>query len=277
MRRTSLPVIITLAALAAAGCHGNSSTGADSAPARQYGAAVLVGGGTARAYFQPGAAGAAPLEIGIALDEAALQGLPTAAEAPPQAMGSFSYVLPLPPSMPTPYAVVQLNWNPAGHPPAGVYDDPHFDFHFYTISPAQRDAIVPSDPAFAAKAGNLPSGDLVPPGFMVLPPPPAPVDAVPMMGVHWLDLASPELQPPGSPNRKPFTRTFIYGSWDGAFIFEEPMVTRATLLAHTDETIPIATPARYAVPGYYPAAYRLAWDASHHEVRVALVNLVLRP
>ena len=39
--------------------------------------------------------------------------------------------------------------------------------------------------------------------------------------------APPELQPP--PAGKTFTETFIYGSWDGKFIFLEPMITKAYL------------------------------------------------
>ena len=275
---TALGALAGLGTLSFAACDGKSTTGSDDLPALQYGAAVQIGAGKARVYVQPSAtAGAAPLEIGIALDDGALQGLPTADQAPPQAMGSFSYVLPLPAGMPAPYGVVQLNWNPGGHPPPGIYDAPHFDFHFYTVSPAERDAVLPSDPAFAAKAGHFPGAEFIPPGYMVLPPPPAPIDAVPMMGVHWLDVAAPELQPPTSPSHAAFTRTFIYGSWDGKFTFLEPMVTRAFLLTHGDVTVPIATPAKYAAAGYYPSSYRVSYDARLHETHVALTKLVHRP
>ena len=56
--------------------------------------------------------------------------------------------LDLPAKNPTQYKFVQFDWNPAGHEPAGVYDLPHFDFHFYTVSrrsaeldPAERSAV----------------------------------------------------------------------------------------------------------------------------------------
>ena len=60
------------------------------------------------------------------------------------------------------------------------------------------------------------------------------------MGVHWIDVRSPELQGLlGKPERaKPFTATFIHGAWNGKFIFDEPMVTRAHLLAKKSATDP---------------------------------------
>jgi len=43
------------------------------------------------------------------------------------------------------------------------------------------------------------------------------------MGLHWLDIASPEL------NGAEFRYTLFYGSWDGRIIFDEPMITKALL------------------------------------------------
>ena len=37
---------------------------------------------------------------------------------------------------------------------------------------------------------------------------------------------------------RPFTRTFIHGSWDGQIIFWEPMITRAHIVAKKDATDP---------------------------------------
>jgi hypothetical protein len=106
------------------------------------------------------------------------------------------------------------------------------------------------------------------------------------MGLHWLDVRSPELQGmAGNPaGFKPFTKTFIYGSWDGQYIFDEPMITRAYLVekraateaAVRDEIIPVPTAQRYSPAGYYPSAYRIAWDAQAKEYRVALVQLSWR-
>jgi hypothetical protein len=236
---------------------------------RQYGAPVNVGDGLARTYVVLDAkSGNTPLELGIALDASALQGLPTGGES--------SFLLPLPQKAPAPYQLVELDWNPNGHPPAGVYTVPHFDFHFYTISLAQRNAIDPSNPQYAAQASNLPTGGYVPPFYIVPGPPPA--LAVPHMGLHWFNVHAPELQNMlGHPELyQPFTKTFIYGSWNGQFIFYEPMITRAYLLTQPDVTTPISVPSLYPQPGYYPTAYRVTYDAQTKQYLVALTSLTWR-
>src|SRR5690606_9252241 len=197
-----------------------------------------------------------------------------------------TFLLDLPEQDALPFRFVELNWNPSGHEPAGAYEGvPHFDFHFYTISKGEREAIVPADPEYRAKANRLPADEYVPAFNVALAPPgvePADV-AVPMMGVHWTDVRSPELQGLlGNPDAaRPFAATFIHGSWDGSWIFWEPMITRAHILskkgaadpAVRDEIIPIPTPERYQVPGYYPGAYRITWDAEAREYRIALTQL----
>jgi hypothetical protein len=293
--RTILASAVLLAAMPLAGCNDSvfgdtgtpdlSQSGTAPGTHRQYGTPLKVGDGQARAYVVLDAKrGNAPLEIGVALSERAMEGLPAPMPHGGGGAGGHAHVdtheflLPLPAQNPTPFKLVEMNWNPAGHEPPGIYDIPHFDFHFYTISKAERDAIVPSDPAFATKAANFPQAAYVPAGFMVLPPPPAPVSAVPVMGVHWSDLSAPELQGAlGKPDAyRPFTKTFIYGSWDGRFTFWEPMITRAYLLTKPDVTVPISIPARVAAPGYYPAAYRVTYDAKAKEYRIALTQLAQR-
>src|SRR5690348_14444530 len=41
----------------------------------------------------------------------------------------------------TGFTVLGLDWNPQGHPPPGIYDVPHFDFHFYYIPDSYRTTI----------------------------------------------------------------------------------------------------------------------------------------
>ena len=284
--------LATLAPFALAACSDNPTADAptsrpDRVPAeavgtfRHYGAPLTVGAGKARAYVVlDERASNRPLEVGVALDAAALESLPT--PAAPQPGGghnhadSHEYLLTLPNGHGTQYQFITLDWNAAGHEPPGVYDLPHFDFHFYTISQAERNAIDPADPQFGAKAARFPASAYVPPRYMVLPPPPAPVNAVPRMGVHWLDVASPELQAPTSPNHKAFTHTFIHGSWDGHFIFDEPMITRAFLLTTPDLTVPLPQSAQVEKAGYYPTTYRITYDATAREYRIALGSLVKR-
>jgi len=284
-RRALALTLLTTAALG--GCQ--AASGADTPAVRTtYGNPVTIGRGTLRSYVTE--RDGAPAELGVAFSEGALEGLPTTGEGHHGGAGPVhQYDLTFPTANIAPFRFVEVNWNPMGHEPAGVYQDvPHFDFHFYTVSKAERDAIVPSDPAYAVKANAVPTGDYVPPFALQLGPPgatPAEV-AVPKMGVHWVDARSTELQQIlGKPEAyQPFARTFIIGSWDGRFHFWEPMITRAHMLAKKsataaavrDELIPISVPSRYHVPGYYPTAYRITWDDQAREYRVALAGLTPR-
>ena len=284
--------LATLAPLALAACSNTPNTEApspqtDRVPAevagtyRHYGTAHTLGAGKARAYVVLDEQNNnRPLEVGVALSAGALDQLPAPAAPLPGGghnhADSHEYLLTLPAGHGTRYQFIKMDWNAAGHEPPGIYDVPHFDFHFYTISQAARLAIDPDDPAYATKAARFPAPAYVPPRYMVLPPPPAPVEVVPRMGVHWLDVTSPELQPPTSPSHRPFTHTFIHGSWDGHFIFDEPMITRAFLLSKPDITVPLPQAAEVEAPGYYPTTYRILYDASAREYRIALGSLVKR-
>ncbi len=257
---------------------------------RQYGKPVKVGNGTVRTYVVIDQKnGGRPLEVGVAMSEKAMDGLPAAAAAgaghEDMAMTMHMYLLDMPARNATPYRFVQFDWNPAGHEPEGIYTLPHFDFHFYTVDRAVRSSIVPSDPLYAAKAANFPAQEFRAPFYAIAAPPQVPPAAlaVPEMGLHWSDMRSPELQGAiGNPDGfRPFTKTFIHGSWDGQFIFEEPMITRdymlakrhATSASERDEIIPIPVPAQRQVDGYYPSAYRITYDAKAKEYRVALTQL----
>ena len=271
----------------------DSATGAIAADptTRQYGAATSLGKGTARTYVTSDASGS-PIEIGVALDEGALESLP-APMAMPQTHGdgmehvdSHVYDLMMPAANATQYTFVELDWNPVGHIPEGVYDQPHFDFHFYTVDKSVRDGIDPTrmtKEQYLAKSGSLPPKEEWRPSFAALSPPGTPVLAVPRMGTHWVDIRTPELQAlfgKAEAYRK-FTTTFIHGSWDGQFIFDEPMVTRAFILsrkaaaseAQRDSVIPLAAPQKYGKPGYSPGAYRVTYDAQLKEYHIALTQL----
>jgi hypothetical protein len=277
----------------------------------RYGAEQAMGNGTVRTYVTLDPADQArPLEVGVAISESALDGLPAPRPMPaaaPSADGhgaggaqdgghamhaeidSHTLLLELPAGNPTPYTFVELNWNPAGHEPNGVYDEPHLDFHFWTESKALRASIVPSDAAYGTKAGTLPAEEYRMPFYLdagTAAKAPAVAVAVPLMGMHWLDVRSPELQGlAGHPEKQQrFTTTFIYGSWDGRFVFAEPMITRAHIVAKRtaqdpavrDEVIPVSAPARVQRPGYHPTAYRIAYDPAAREYRIALTGLERR-
>jgi hypothetical protein len=237
-----------------------------------YGAAQALGQGTARTYVTLDNAGK-PASLGVAISESAMGTLPQHPHPSMPSAAMLTLTFPAEAAS-TGYDHVMLDWNPAGHEPEHVYTHPHFDFHFYQVTPAERDQMHPGNPEFGPKSGVFPSAEYVPAGFVAG----SAAAAVPLMGMHWLDTSSPELQPP--PNGKTFTSTFIYGSYDGRFIFVEPMITKAHI--ETTKTRPegyrytLSLPAKVARTGAYPGAYTITWNAAAQEYRVALEALVAK-
>jgi hypothetical protein len=230
------------------------------------GDAVTLGNGTAHAYLTMN--GNEPVELGIAISKEAMATLPAAKmgnhndHVPGETF--FPNLLPLPKNNVTQYKLIELDWNPMGHEPEGIYNKPHFDFHFYLIDRGEWETITPEDPQFQQKGTLAPAAEYVPAGYIA----PMPL-VVPKMGLHWLNPASAELS-----QKAPFTTTFIYGSWNGKFIFTEPMITKAFIEETKDTTIAIPVAQKYQIPGYHPSSYRLRFDEASQEYRIALTGFV---
>jgi hypothetical protein len=221
------------------------------------GPVVKLGKGTAYAWVQMGK-GQTPKAVGATFTDAALADIE-------ELLHEESLVLPFPRQVAgTPFDHVYLNWNPNGHPPEHVWGKPHFDVHFYMMSPADRDAIAESDPAYMAKFAKDPAAELLPAGYVKAPEP------VPAMGAHWVDPATPEF------NGKDFTYTLIYGAWNGKVTFIEPMITRAVFDARKPIIASVKQSSAVEVSGLYPTQYRIEFDAAAGEHRVILENMVAR-
>src|SRR5690242_16012392 len=115
MKPSSAISIIAVACAAAAfiACTSDSEiTAADSDPI-QYGASQTVGNGTVRTYIvvdrdNP----STPVEVGVALSESAMDGLPAGVASSDPMANMHMYTLALPAQNPTPYKFVQFDWNP---------------------------------------------------------------------------------------------------------------------------------------------------------------------
>jgi len=140
----------------------------------------------------------------------------------------------LPKDAPAPFSFIMLDWNPHGHPPAHIYDKPHFDLHFYMTPETEVMRYMDS-----TKMMINPAADYLPANYIGANP-------VPMMGKHWMDATSGEL------HGQPFTQTFLYGSYNGQVVFYEPMVTLDFLKNTSDFQRPIPQPAKFQKAGYYP-------------------------
>lgn len=250
MKRLVGRFVPAAAALVAVSATAMSGTAAEAAAKARRGEVyrgneVSIGKGIAQVVVRTDAAGK-PRSVAVMLTQGVLKGLPTVLNKK-NSEGEWDYALPMPTKGPkTGYTHVVIDWNPHGHPPPHVYTVPHFDFHFYTMSPEEVDKIAfsgPKDPAVSVSDAKL-----VPPGYKVIPD-----TAVNKMGVHAVDLGAPEFK------GKPFTATFIYGYYKNRLTFVEPMVTHAFLQSRPKLAQAIATPAAYSLPGYYPTRYSVRY------------------
>ncbi|WP_432697545.1 DUF5602 domain-containing protein [Marinobacterium sp. YM272] len=253
-----VPVALALAVALLAGC-ATSSKDAEMSGTFE-GPPVAIGQGQAWTFVTLDEQGKAQT-LGIRLSEEALSGLP--ADVPPS--GAWEYDLQLPAEAAAlGYDHVTLDWNPHGHIPEGVYDSPHFDFHFYAIDHSARDEIT-LDAASLERARKAPETDYMPEGY-ALPP----GTEVPKMGAHAIDPSSSEF------NGEPFTKTFIYGFYDGKVIFVEPMMTLDYLASRPDESIPVKQPAAYEKGFAYPTSYGIRFDKMGKRYEVTLEGLARR-
>lgn len=215
----------------------------------------MLGGGVARTFVSATKSGEL-MEIGVALSEKVLIAL--------MKDGGETYmkVLQLPKQFNiAPFQHVLMDWNSHGHEPEFLYGLPHFDFHFYTISSEEREAIT-------GLPGNVmdpepPASQYLPMGYIQTP------GRVPAMGTHWVDPTSPEFQQGGV-----FTRTMIYGSNSGEVIFIEPMITLDYLLNGAKGAFPIKQPAAFAQTGHYPTQYSIRYDSQRKDYIVSLMSFV---
>lgn len=231
---------------------------------------LRLGQGTAQAFVTLDVGGK-PIALGVRFAEAALTGLP----AEPPRVGTvpqewdphkgWDYILGLPrEAAETGYTHVYLNWNPNGHAPSGIYDVPHFDVHFYLISSEERERITPTEQNLARArkqppASQMPAGYFLPRGTKV-----------PRMGAHAINPAADEF------NKKPFTKTFVYGFYDGRMIFLEPMIAKAFLETRPNVSEPIKLPKTYALHAYYPIRYSVKYDPASKQYAVSLEGLTRR-
>ena len=279
---------LLLFALALAGLPGCASTPTDSRGARSLGWSTPLGNGAATSYVELDEQGT-PKAIGVLFSAKALDGLPAHSDnhrcfartkdgeidGSTKCQHTYEHVLPLPDAVARradiPFKWVLLNWNPAGHIPPGVYDVPHFDVHFVMAPIAEVFAIEPGPcgPEFVRcdqfRIGKKPlPPNYVPAGYRD-------VDAVvPAMGNHLVDLTGPEF------NKQPFTRSWIYGVYDGKMIFYEEMVTRAHLLATRDACVSVKSPNAVDTRGFYPTRSCLRRDAATGAYTVSMEGFVLR-
>lgn len=205
-----------------------------------------------------------PERIGISLTEKALTSVPAGNGHGGHAHGtSNNWVVKFNPvaGAVIPFNHVGMNWNPNGHEPEHIYDKPHFDFHFFSMTPEEV-VVIPVYEADSTKFNNWPAAEYFPETYF------NPGGGVPLMGAHWVDVTSGEF------NGKPFTETFIFGSYNGKVTFYEPMITQEFLKSQNNYERDIPTPVRFQESGWYPTKMRIL---KHEGVTdIVLDNFVYR-
>ncbi len=230
-------------------------------PDTYYGPQVTIGNGTARSYFVVATDGT-PLSLGVEITDNAFTNLPT--DPLNFAASTFQVSIDQRAKDLTPYDRLEVEWNVNGHEPPGIYNLPHFDFHFYEMTTAEQNAIPPYQ-VDSSKFNILPPAGYIPAGYVRSP------GGVPQMGVHWVDVSSPEF------NGQPFTYTMIYGSYNGKVVFLEPMVTMAYLKSSSTFEKEIRQPLQFSPANkWYPTTYTVYKNASSGNHYVELKNFVKR-
>ena len=237
----------------AGGCSSDSTANLLDLSRTIDGSSLPLGQGNIRSWVRLGRGGSVTA-IGVTFGEAALAGLPAV---------SKEYLLTLPAeAASTPFKEIAVNWQANGHPPPGIFDKPHFDFHFYMMDENGRNAVVPSN---AATIQQAPAPELVPKDYVADP------YFVPRSGVHYTDPTTPEF------HGQPFTQDFIYGFAFAKMAFVEPMVTTAYLATKPQFSAALKLPQSYSPTGlYYPTSYAITYDGSKQEYTVSLEGMTIR-
>ena len=222
-------------------CHKNKE---DVSNGTYKGPEVQVHGGKAWTWIQLNNEGK-PQQLGISISDQALNSVPIGGGAGGHNMHENMWTLKFHQKASiTPFNHLGLGWNPNGHEPEHIYDKPHFDLHFYMMTPEEVATIPPYEQA-AAKFDNWPSAAYFPATYF------NPGGGIPQMGTHWVDVTSGEF------NGQQFTQTFIHGSYDGKVTFWEPMITLEFLKNNSNYERSLPQPAKFQKTGYYPTKLRV--------------------
>ncbi len=201
------------------------------------------------------------LDAGVMVPLASVTNAPKEAEMAWPPVASATLTIPPVAQQKTGLKQFTMYWEAHGHPPA-PYMTPHFDFHFYGITPGELAAIDCTDvsrPSVLPPGYSLPDQELPPAMAEMIGVQTLVGICVPQMGMHALPTA--ELA-----SATPFRGTMVIGYYGGRQIFLEPMITRAMLMEEESFDLPI--PPIPAAAGNYPRAFRADYDSQRQAYRL---------
>ena len=240
--------------LGIAGCAGSGDAPAAGSQTT-YGSPSAVGDGTARSYITRDANGV-PTAVGVEITEGARANLPV---SPPPTFAK-EYILDTASQLAaTPFTGVSIYYT-AGHPPAEVYEKPHYHPIFYLAPAAERAGIL-----FNGDPGAAPPASAVPAGYV------SEHFVLPGLGDVYASPTNPATQ------SLPFNSTdYDFGYFNGKMSSINLTVTQDWLNLHGKVTYPIAQPQTYRTSGYYPTTYTVEYDPNTQVYRFSLGNFVNR-
>ncbi len=241
-----LPLALSLAALAALTACDPPPRMVEGECGTVYGAQVCTWGTFA---------GQELLEFGATIPLATIEAAPAEAEMawPPVTLASLR--LPAEVREASGFDHLGINWEPHGHPPA-TFMTPHFDFHFYSMSPADIAAVDCSD---LEKPSALPAGYALPdmdiPGLGTLVG-----VCVPTMGMHALpqdQLDKTDL----------FQATMIVGYYRRSPMSVEPMISRDKLREARSFALEVPALPDHGAVKTWPVGFEAVYDAPSQAYR----------
>jgi hypothetical protein len=154
-----------------------------------------------------------------------------------------------------------MYWETGGHPPV-AFLTPHFDFHFYTITTAERNAI---DCVDLSKPEELPATYALP--DIQLPPHMAEMMGVPVLtGLCVQQMGMHAIPAPEAESTEPFHASMVVGYTRGKPIFIEPMVAKTMLMER--KSFDLLIPQIPGLASAHPTKFRAEYDATKQEYRM---------
>ncbi len=220
----------------------------------EWGDSIEIGNGEVTTFSTVTPSGK-PKYVGLHLSEGTLDGLPYPEDDADElrnihGLWAKPFNLDFPDNTPDPINYAGCAWNPEGHTPAGVYNKPHFDFHFHFYEPETVRSIGPG------VIEELPN-EKIPDGYQLIEG----GAIIPAMGAHLAPKDAPEFD--DRSDASVWEETLIWGAADvdndGEYEnnYVEPMITVDYFQNHLNgvEKQDIAQPNVYPKDGFYPTTY----------------------
>lgn len=201
-----------------------------------------------------------PLEIGIEMSSGVLNDLPENGDF------SKSVIITLPKIATeiTAFNHIGINWIPERFSDIESFKKGHFDFHFYTISLAERMQIPEWSEELDSKFSTYPQKNYMPVDYAPLL---KGVGSYAQTGRYWL--------PGNSDNYLPFAHTLALGTFNGKFVFISPIVTLEFLKSGKVVNSSFSQPLNYPINQLFPREYNI-YIAKNGNYTVSLGNFIHR-